>query len=69
MRPGHSVPGGAASLQRGVCSRCGKRVYATRKAARKAARDLHPGEALQAYRCGSIWHIGHRLGKRRARKW
>lgn len=43
----------------GTCAACGKRAYATRTAARKAARSLNPGEAMRAYQCGTYWHIGH----------
>ncbi|KRV48803.1 hypothetical protein AQ490_23325 [Wenjunlia vitaminophila] len=43
------------------CPECGKRCYASRTAARKAARVLYPGDAMCAYRCPSgWWHYGHR---------
>ena len=44
----------------GTCPNCGKVQYPTRRAARKAARELHPGEpGLRAYPCGAYWHFGH----------
>ena len=47
----------------GVCP-CGKRVFRNRKEARKAAREVHPGESLVAYECpeaarDGVWHYGH----------
>ena len=48
-------PMGAVAL----CSECGKKTYASKKAARSAARSLHPGEQMNAYRCGTGWHYGH----------
>lgn len=41
------------------CTVCGKLVYATRKAAKAAARRAHPGERMNAYRCNGWWHYGH----------
>lgn len=45
----------------GRCRATGKVAYATRKAARAAARAYHPGECLRAYRCpvADHFHIGH----------
>jgi hypothetical protein len=40
-----------------ACPRCGKRCYASRKAARKAARLLRPGTHMRKYRCGGYWHL------------
>lgn len=42
----------------GTCA-CGKRRYPTRRRAREAARQLHPGDHLSAYQCGDSWHFGH----------
>jgi len=39
------------------CPRCGKRCYASRKAARKAARLLHPGTHMRKYSCSGYWHL------------
>lgn len=36
-----------------------KRAYPTRRLARLAARQAHPGERLSAYACGSHFHLGH----------
>ena len=41
------------------CTTCGKRAYFTRKAAKRAARRIHPDQQLNAYRCGPYWHYGH----------
>ncbi|MGH3933500.1 MAG: hypothetical protein ACRDS1_00710 [Pseudonocardiaceae bacterium] len=51
------------------CERCGKWSYRTRKAARRAARTLHPDDSgLQAYQCphgDGLHHYGHwRYGPR-----
>ncbi len=51
-----NLPG--ARLQLGSCGACGKQRYQSRRAARKASKDLHPDTHMQAYRCGSYWHIG-----------
>jgi ribosomal protein L33 len=40
-----------------ACPRCGKRCYASRKAARKAARLLRPGTHMRKYSCGGYWHL------------
>jgi hypothetical protein len=54
-RPGRLV----RALQLGDCPLCGKRRYRSRRAARRAARLLYPGDRLRAYRCCGYWHIGH----------
>lgn len=41
------------------CPDCGKRRFNSRKAARKAARTIKPGEQMGVYRCGDYWHFGH----------
>lgn len=43
---------------------CGKWGYAAKAGARKAARELHPGDRLSVYRCdqSDYWHIGHLPG-------
>jgi hypothetical protein len=52
-RPGHI----------GHCDAHGKRLYASRKAAKRHARRAHPGANLSAYECdathGSYWHLGN----------
>lgn len=43
------------------CPDCGKVRYLSRSIARKVAKNLNrrrPGH-LNAYRCGSFWHVGH----------
>lgn len=42
-----------------TCTDCGKLCYPSRKAAKQAARRLHPGEHLSELRCGDSWHFGH----------
>lgn len=49
-----------------ACGWCRKRRYPSRRDARRALRNLYPGDAGQhmgAYRCpsgGDGWHLGHR---------
>ncbi|WP_045746407.1 hypothetical protein [Actinoplanes rectilineatus] len=45
----------------GSCEPCGKVNYASRKAARRAGRDFHPGQHIAAYACpsGPFWHLGN----------
>lgn len=53
----------------GVCPTCGKLRYRSGRAAKHAGHRAHPKERLNAYRCGSYWHIGHPVPKiRRTRK-
>jgi len=40
-----------------ACPHCGRRCYASRKAARRAARLLYPGTHMRKYSCGSYWHV------------
>lgn len=47
------------SLSFAVCERSGKRCFASRKDARRAARAIHPGAVLRAYQCESHWHYGN----------
>lgn len=45
----------------GWCGEHGKRLFTSRKSARRAARNLH-GPALREYRCTmheGWWHFGH----------
>lgn len=44
------------------CDVCGKGAYESRRDAKRAARDIHPHERLNAYRCphrAGMWHLGH----------
>ena len=43
----------------GTCPDCRKYQFETRRAARRAARSLYPGDVMRAYQCGQWWHIGH----------
>lgn len=46
-----------AILQLGLCGRCGRARYLTRRTARHAARIAAPGTRLRAHRCGDAWHL------------
>ncbi|GAB3988812.1 hypothetical protein [Nocardioides marmoraquaticus] len=41
------------------CPVCGKRRFTTRRAAKKVARRLNPGQHMNVYRCGEYYHFGH----------
>lgn len=49
------------------CPACGKCCYQRRKTARLAARRLHPGKHMRAYRCGDYWHLTSRFAREKAR--
>ncbi|MBE1533261.1 hypothetical protein H4W34_003094 [Actinomadura algeriensis] len=53
-----------ALLQLGMCGRCGRARYETRRTARHAARIAAPGIRLRAYRCGTAWHLTSPTGHR-----
>ncbi|GAA1836289.1 hypothetical protein GCM10009735_84690 [Actinomadura chokoriensis] len=53
-----------AILQIGLCGRCGRARYTTRRTARHAARIAAPGIRLRAYRCGDAWHLTTPPGRR-----
>lgn len=44
-----------------MCGDCGKHLFLTRKAARRAARRMHSHGRLSAYRCPvqNGFHLGH----------
>lgn len=44
-----------AAQHLGACT-CGNDRYASKKVAKRAARQLHPGKNLRAYKCGDYWH-------------
>ncbi|WUH98755.1 hypothetical protein OHR68_35440 [Spirillospora sp. NBC_00431] len=52
-----------AILQLGLCGRCGRARYATRRTARHAARVAVPGIRLRAYRCRDAWHLTSPAGR------
>lgn len=52
-------PAGKAGEHLGACAVCGKQRWPTRKAAKHAARVLHPSAKLSTYQCGDDWHYGH----------
>ncbi|MEU8342418.1 hypothetical protein AB0C74_12035 [Spirillospora sp. NPDC048832] len=52
-----------AILQLGLCGRCGRARYTTRRTARHAARIAAPGIRLRAYRCGDAWHLTSPSGR------
>ncbi|MEU8195270.1 hypothetical protein AB0C10_15965 [Microbispora amethystogenes] len=35
---------------------CGEPRYVSKKRAKAAARDLHPGRTMRPYQCGQYWH-------------
>jgi len=41
----------------GHCKRCGRIRYASKRVAKAAARQLHPGRHLRAFQCGGYWHF------------
>lgn len=45
----------------GRCARHDKQLFSGKRAAKAAAKTLHPGEQLRAYPCDhtGLWHIGH----------
>ena len=49
---------------KGTCGACGKQSFGSRKEARLAARQSHPGDQMSAYECrerpgSGVWHYGH----------
>lgn len=50
-------------LQSGLCGRCGRARYSTRRTACHAARIAAPGKRLRAYRCGDAWHLSAPPGR------
>lgn len=44
---------------KGVCHRCGKNNYDTKKAAKAARKRAHPNDLMPPYECGEYWHYGH----------
>lgn len=70
-KPGWSlpgdVPGNVAKRWAGRCEPTGKRIWLTRRDAKQAMRQDHPGDQQMAvYRCqhGEHFHIGHSMWKR-----
>ena len=52
----------------GECGYCGKQTYSSRKRAKLAIRQIHPGDStIAAYQCTQalkagfpgLWHVGH----------
>lgn len=52
-----------AWLQLGLCGRCGRARYDSRRSARRAARIAAPGIRLRAYQCGDAWHLTTPAGR------
>lgn len=40
-----------------TCTHCGKVSYQSRSDARRAARIIHPGQRMRAYRRHGAWHL------------
>lgn len=47
----------AVALMVSTCDECGKRGYATKRAAKLAGRAVD--RRCRPYRCGRYWHFGH----------
>jgi hypothetical protein len=43
----------------GTCPDCGKHRFQTRADAKRAAKQLFPGEKLRVYPCGGYYHFGN----------
>ncbi|GGO63095.1 hypothetical protein [Nonomuraea cavernae] len=53
----------------GCCTKCGRVRYGTKRTAKVAARQVHPGQNLRAFKCGDYWHYGpHTVAKRNRRE-
>jgi hypothetical protein len=54
----------------GECSKCGKKRFKSKKAARNYARSAFPKDRVQVYMCGGYYHFGHgdRYPRRKSRK-
>jgi hypothetical protein len=48
----------AADRHFGYCKECGRVRYSTKQMAKVAARQIHPGQNLRAFKCGNYWHYG-----------
>lgn len=46
-----------AYMHLGHCRVCGRVRYSTKKIAKAAARQLHPGRHQRAFQCSDYWHI------------
>ncbi len=68
-------------MGRGICLKCGKQIYPSRRSALRQIAQLHRdagkrsirinrdcNRPLMAYECGDVWHIGHRKGSKSDRK-
>ncbi len=49
MKPG--------AMDVGRCPECGESRYVSKKRAKAAAKDLHPGRTMRPYQCGQYWHF------------
>ncbi|GAA1768311.1 hypothetical protein [Nonomuraea bangladeshensis] len=52
----------------GPCSECGRVRYVSKKAAKIAARQIHPGKKLRAFACGDYWHYGPHTAAKKTRR-
>lgn len=49
-----SVPEHSESV--GDCPDCGKKIFTSKRIARRAIRRLYPGRRFRFYTCGQWWH-------------
>ncbi|MFG1709194.1 hypothetical protein ACFLIM_38985 [Nonomuraea sp. M3C6] len=52
----------------GYCKECGSLRYRNKRMAKVAARQIHPGQNLRAYKCGDYWHYGPHTAAKRNRQ-
>lgn len=52
----------------GYCKECGRIRYASKRMAKVAARQMHPGQRLRAFACGDYWHYGPLTVAKRTRR-
>ncbi|MEV0149718.1 MULTISPECIES: hypothetical protein [unclassified Nonomuraea] len=52
----------------GYCRECGRVRYASKRVAKVAVRQLHPGQNLRVFKCGDYWHYGPHTVARRNRQ-
>lgn len=62
IRDFHGPP---QQLMVGICQRCGKASFATRRDAKRAARGMFPGQHHRPVQCGDRWHMQRVWGEPR----
>jgi hypothetical protein len=51
----------------GCCKECGRVRYASKRTAKAAARQIHPGKKLRAFECGDYWHYAPHTAAKKSR--